>query len=541
MQDRCNKTILTLFIRVAALLALSIPVTAYTDNSSRSSSGYRGSQGISSGYRGLGKNQGKHSTHNSRSKHSVAINQKNPGKSASKQRNPGKSASGNRSSHRLTSGSRDLNKSQGLQSSSRQEINHKQRENVVRHKKQGYISHNKRPGTVKQQIINGRNEHFKSRKNSVALTSKRNNPGVLTSKRKNPGKFASKQKNPVTLISKRKNPVALTFKRKNPGKSASKQKILVTHKNQGLTKTIKSRVNRTQLATIRPDKNKGKYVITTPRKSFTRPKTIGHHKNNLDKKSTVFQTQHKQHNNQTQHKQNISHSRHNQQRHHGHHKHQGHSTRFIYSPYVFFSYHSLYHPYSYYPYSYYSGYYLYAYPFYRSYGYSSPAYSYEEPVYSTNNPYGIDSPGWTYLAQGNFQAAINVFAKDIQSFPDAGIPKVGFALASAAAGNLTEGMLAMREAFQVDPDSIHYLYFDERVLTIIDDLIEQYEYEFQQNNKSPDEAFMVSTLHYLKYDYGSAHEAINRAIIDGDKSPSMGQLHRLVDDQFSNEYAGKNN
>ena len=134
-----------------------------------------------------------------------------------------------------------------------------------------------------------------------------------------------------------------------------------------------------------------------------------------------------------------------------------------------------------------------------------------------------------------------MFAKDIESFPDAGIPKVGYALASVAAGNLTEGVQSMREAFRVDPDSIHTLYFDEKLLTIIDDLIEQYEYELQQKNKSPDEAFMVSTLHYLKYNYGSAHEAINRAIMDGDKSLSMGELHRLVDEQFSNDYAGKSN
>jgi hypothetical protein len=95
----------------------------------------------------------------------------------------------------------------------------------------------------------------------------------------------------------------------------------------------------------------------------------------------------------------------------------------------------------------------------------------------------------------------------------------------------------MREAFNIDPDSMHYIYFDENLLLIIDDLVEKYEYELHQSNKRPDEAFMVSALHYLRYDYGNAHEAINRAITDGDKSTSLGKLHRLVDEQFSNEYA----
>jgi len=458
MQNRCNKTILTLFVGGVALLALSIPITAYTDNSFRSSSGFRGSHGISSGHRGissgrrgissgrrgissghsgLGSSKGKHTTHNSRSNHSVAIKHKSYSKSASKQKHHSRSAS----------------------------------------------------------------------------------------KQKHHSRSASKQK---------KHSVAIN--QKNTGGSASKHKNLVTHKNHRLTTNFKSQVNHTKSATFRPDKTKGIFALTKSRRSFKHPITTGQHKDNLHKKGTVFHTQHKQHISHKQHKQNISHSRHNQKRHHGHRKHHGHSSRFIFSPFVFFSYRN-----HYYPYSYYSGYYPYAYPAFSPYGYSSPAYSYEEPVYSTNIPYGIDSPGWSYLAQGNFQSAINIFAKDIESYPDAGIPKVGFALASAATGNLTKGVLAMREAFQIDPDSIHYLYFDEKVLAIINDLIEEYEYKLQQSNNRPDEAFMVSSLHYLKYDYGSAHEAINRAIMDGDKSPSMGELHRLVDEQFSNAYADKNN
>ena len=465
MLSHCYKTILTLFVRSAVFLALSIPATGYTDNSIGSTSGYRGSHGVSSGYHGLARGHRVHLTHrqNSRNSHFAAI----------KQKNSGVSASGNRGSQGLSSGSRDLNESQRPQSSSRHERNHKQRENVDSHNKQGHSNHNNRLGTVGQQIINGRNKRFKTQN--------------------------------------------------NPGLPASKLKNRLIRKNLGLTKSIKSQVNSKQIAAIKPGKIRRNVVTTNPLKRFKRHKASGQHGSTLDKKGTVFQTHHKQHN---------SHSRRNQQRHHGHHKQNRHFTRSIFSPFVFFSYSSHYYPYSYYPY---------AYPFYRSYGYSSPAYSYEEPVYSTSKPYGIDSPGWIYLARRNFQAAINVFAKDIQSFPDAGIPKVGFALATAAAGNMTESVLAMREAFNVDPDSIRYIYFDEKVLPIIDDLIEKYEYVLQQSNKRPDEAFMVSALHYLRYDYGSAHEAINRAITDGDKSLSLGKLHRLVDEQFPSEYADKDN
>ena len=465
MQSLYYKTILTLFVRIAVFLALSIPATGYTDNSIGSSSGYRSSHGISSGHRGLANGHRVHSTHrlNSRNSHFSAI----------KQKNSVGSTSGNRSSQGLSSRSHNLYKSQGLQSSSRHAKNHKQRENVDSHNKQGHSNHNNRLGTVGQQIINGRNKRFKTQN--------------------------------------------------NPGLPASKLKNRLIRKNLGLTKSIKSQVNSKQIAAIKPGEIRRNVVTTNPLKRFKSHKARGQHGNNLDKKGTVFQTHHKQHN---------SHSRRNQQRHHGHHKQNRHFTRSSFSPFVFFSYSSHYYPYSYYPY---------AYPSYRSYGYSSPAYSYEEPDYSTSNLYGINSPGWIYLARRNFQAAINVFAKDIQSFPDAGIPKVGFALATAEAGNMTEGVLAMREAFIVDPDSIHYFYFNEKVLLIIDDLIEKYEYEFRQSNKHPDEAFMVSALHYLKYDYGNAHEAINRAITAGDQSPSLGKLHRLVDEQFSNKYVDEHN
>ena len=167
MQSRCYKTILTLFVRSAVFLALSIPATGYTDNSVGSSSGYRSSHGISSGYRGLARGHREHSTHrlNSRNSHFAAI----------KQKNSVESTSGNRGSQRLSSGSRNLNKSQALQSSSRHERNHKQREKVVNHNKRGYSNHNKRLGIVGQKIISGRNKSFKTQNNSGLPASKLKN------------------------------------------------------------------------------------------------------------------------------------------------------------------------------------------------------------------------------------------------------------------------------------------------------------------------------------------------------------------------------
>jgi len=235
----------------------------------------------------------------------------------------------------------------------------------------------------------------------------------------------------------------------------------------------------------------------------------------------------------------------NQNRHWHHGKHKKHHPlkHHIRSSCLFFGY------FSYYPYRYYS-HRSYSYPYvsyslmysYGSSGYSSsPVYSQEKNEYPTGRIYGIDSAGWTVLAQGEFQTALDIFAKDAEYFPNAGIPKVGYAIAAAAAGDLMQSVIAMREAFHIDPDSIHYLQFDDKVLAIINDLIDIFEDSLQENAKQPDEAFMLSALNYLKHDYGSAHEAIGRAIMDGDNSPSVYNLHVLIDEELTDEYAGEYN
>lgn len=278
-----------------------------------------------------------------------------------------------------------------------------------------------------------------------------------------------------------------------------------------------SPVKRNQLATINQKQNYiDKKVI---RKAA--PVTV--------KKNTAAPVQHKKHFVHTSNK----HKKFDQ--HHAHKKHHGHSFSSIY-----LSLGGHYYPRYYYPYSYYSGYYDYNYPFYGPYGYTSDYdYDYyEKPVYSQSKDY-MGSPGWDLLAQGNYQDAINVFQKDIQLSKDDGIPRVGLSLATAARGNLTEATRYMRDAFRFDPDSTQYLYYDSEIITIINELIEKYEYQFRSSNNI-DDIFMVSALHYLKFDYDNAHDALNNASLLGDKGPSIGNLHRLIDDQLAARYADTN-
>ncbi len=142
---------------------------------------------------------------------------------------------------------------------------------------------------------------------------------------------------------------------------------------------------------------------------------------------------------------------------------------------------------------------------------------------------GINSSAWQTLAQGKYSAALNTFAREAQSHPNSGVPKAGYALAIASSGNLKKGVWALRRAFRIDPDSLHYLNLDEKNHSLIDHLIGQY--SAQRSDSDVDQAFMESALNYLKHDYPSAKKSIANARQYGDDSPSLTNLQRLIDEQ----------
>ena len=194
--------------------------------------------------------------------------------------------------------------------------------------------------------------------------------------------------------------------------------------------------------------------------------------------------------------------------------------------------------YSFVPYSYYT-YYNYYYPGIIS--YSPPPYSNTDQNYYYGSNYKRESSGWVQLSNGQIMAALDSFNREINYYPAAGIPKVGYALAVAASGDLTSAILAMREALRNDPDSLQYIYLDEKLLDLVDGLIEKYEFPLQFDNRRPDEAFMVSALYYIEQDFISAHNAIGRAISDGDNSVSVNNLHGIINAKLQENYAGAYN
>lgn len=131
--------------------------------------------------------------------------------------------------------------------------------------------------------------------------------------------------------------------------------------------------------------------------------------------------------------------------------------------------------------------------------------------------------GWTALVENQPDRAISLFSDEFRTHPIAGIPKVGFALAIAKSGNLEKGVWAMRRAFRIDPISLGQLASDTRLHPVIDELLEQYEYESHRKNSQKDTGFMISALHYLKGDLALAK--IKRGF---DNTQSNKNLQRLI-------------
>ncbi len=232
------------------------------------------------------------------------------------------------------------------------------------------------------------------------------------------------------------------------------------------------------------------------------------------------------------------HSRHGG--HHGHHGYHGYSHLFGYGGHYrhrgYSSHYCRYRPYSY----------NYRFNDYGDYSRSSSAISrrslirgqYAENAIGTSQNTGRsleDDKGWLLLAQGKARRAKSVFVNQADSYPEAGQPKVGYALSSAMLGDLDKGVWAMRRALRTDPDSLHYLTADDSLQPYILDVADRYEERFNGSGRDPDNPFMIAALRYLLDDKDAARSAIGQAIDNGDESTSTANLRGLLETYSADE------
>ncbi|MDZ7753524.1 MAG: hypothetical protein U5S82_18230 [Gammaproteobacteria bacterium] len=131
--------------------------------------------------------------------------------------------------------------------------------------------------------------------------------------------------------------------------------------------------------------------------------------------------------------------------------------------------------------------------------------------------------GWSRLAAGDARGALRSFGLAAEAAPDSGQPKAGYAVAAAATGDLSRGVWAMRRAFRIDADGLHYLEVDDELRPRLEEVLAAY-----SPVEGQDEAFMNAALYYILEAPDSATEALERLKAFGDDSEAAQNLEALI-------------
>lgn len=145
-------------------------------------------------------------------------------------------------------------------------------------------------------------------------------------------------------------------------------------------------------------------------------------------------------------------------------------------------------------------------------------YSKAKSVYEYSN-----NEGWDWLAKGNTNYALDIFAIQSQQNLNSAIPKIGFAIAAATNGEMNRATRAMRKAIRVDADALDKINII-NIKPTIETLTENYQSISSNNKNNTDNAFMVSVFSYLQQDYSAA----NNFIAGNDQSQSANNLRKLI-------------
>lgn len=142
-----------------------------------------------------------------------------------------------------------------------------------------------------------------------------------------------------------------------------------------------------------------------------------------------------------------------------------------------------------------------------------------------------NNEGWRLLAQNRATEALNFFAGQAGRYQKEGAPKVGYALSTAMQGDLNRAAWAMRRAFRIDPNSLHYINIEQPLRISMGNLIAEYNarLDYPDGSGNADSVFMIAALNYLLHDEIAARKAIEEAVGKaGDNSQSALNLYNLV-------------
>ncbi len=159
---------------------------------------------------------------------------------------------------------------------------------------------------------------------------------------------------------------------------------------------------------------------------------------------------------------------------------------------------------------------------------------------------GEDSPesemrwrvAWALLGTGRDRAALRQFARLAGREPDAGGPKIGYALSAARLGDLTNAARAMRRVLRIDPNALAAVPIDSSLRVRLETLRTHYMKRLARFDHDRDGAVMLAAVCCLIGEPDTARYAIGYLTANGDRGPATENLNRLINDLANPPVAG---
>jgi hypothetical protein len=160
--------------------------------------------------------------------------------------------------------------------------------------------------------------------------------------------------------------------------------------------------------------------------------------------------------------------------------------------------------------------------------YSAPAAPAPTPVYQ----YAYEADGWALYRNNRAREAVDIFARQAEQSPNAGLPKIGYALSQASIGNDDKAAWAMRKALQYDAVSLDRVPQDVTTQQSIDQLLARYVARAEGFARA-DDPFMIAALRYIERDYAGARDAAEAAAKLNADDTALRTLQAMIDQRLN--------
>lgn len=160
--------------------------------------------------------------------------------------------------------------------------------------------------------------------------------------------------------------------------------------------------------------------------------------------------------------------------------------------------------------------------------YSAPVAPAPTPVYQ----YAYEADGWALYRNNRAREAVDIFARQAEQSPNAGLPKIGYALSQAAIGNDDKAAWAMRKALQYDAGSLDRVPQDVTTQQSIDQLLARYVARAEGFARA-DDPFMIAALRYIERDYAGARDAAEAAAKLNADDTALRTLQAIIDQRLN--------